>query len=226
MKTILDYKNLHTIWIGDESKTPYRNIDTWKAKHPDWKFKLWGNKELKEYKWERQDIIDEYLKYNNYPAVADVMRYQILKDIGGFVAPADSICLHNLEELLNHKAIGVYENEKVRKGLISPLMASVPNHELPTALLDNMQMKYDPHNKPLRPVWVTGNYYMRDMIKARHWDDLVILPSYTLIPIHFTGETYKGNEKVYAMQTWGDTTKRGKGIGSYTINPKWLTDHV
>lgn len=217
-------KLLHIIWIGQESKTPWANIDSWKDKHPDWEFKLWGNKELEEYTWQRRDIIDEYLKYKTYPGVADVMRYQILLDEGGFVAPADSICLHNIEPLLeDHQAIAVYENEKVRPGLISPLYASTPGHDLSKALLNEMHMKYKA-GKPRRPVFVTGNHFMKDTVRSRKWQGLKILPSYRFTPIHFTGETYQGNERVYAVQTWGDTTARGKGSGQYEIKSKWLKE--
>ena len=210
---------LHVIWIGDETKTPWHNIKTWQDKH-DWPFKLWGNHELQTYKWQRQDIIDEYMRYKNYPAVADVMRYQILLDEGGFVAPADSVCLHNIEELLNTPAIAVYENEKVRPGLISPLYASTPGHPLPKALLDRMTMKYK-GNRPRRPVFVTGNYFMQEVVESQDWN-LTVLPSYTFTPIHFTGETYQGSDKVYALQTWGDTTSRGKGQGKYKPRQEWL----
>lgn len=215
---------LHVIWIGDETKTPWGNIDSWRDKHPDWEFKLWNNTDLEAYEWQRRDMIDEYLKYKNYPAVADVMRYQILLDQGGFVAPADSVCLHNIEPLLNCEALGIYENEKVRPGLISPLYASTPNHALPKTLLDEMHMKRDTTGKPHRPVFVTGNYFMKDIVNSRRWPGLIILPSFRFTPIHFTGETYQGDEKVYAVQTWGDTSSRGKGIGKYQVKKKWMEE--
>lgn len=39
-------RTFHFIWVGDESRRPDNCIDTWRAAHPDWQFRLWGNAEL------------------------------------------------------------------------------------------------------------------------------------------------------------------------------------
>lgn len=222
-------KSMTVIWIGNQSLRPDKWINTWRDKHPDWKFRIVGNDELYGRKWQGQHVIDAYLSENCYPAVADVMRYNLLYDEGGFGADADSECLEPIDELLgDNQALAVYENEQARAGWVSPLQASVKGGHFAKALLDNLPDVVPKGRNPIRgmtlerPVFVTGNAYMKRII-ANYTkltgraiaDDLKILPSHTLIPIHYTGARYDGDGKVYAVQKWGDTSKRGKGVISY-----------
>lgn len=211
-------KNLFTIWVGDESKCPHEFINTWRENHPNWIHLVFGNEELYSRQWKNQSLIDTYLKEKRYPGVADVMRYELLHDFGGFCHPADSICLHPIDDLLDseHDAYGVYENEKVRPGLVSPLYACSKGNPFAKYLIDNLPSQPPKRNGVSRPPWiVTGNKYMRDSIKAMKYDRLKIWPSYRFTPIHHTGERYQGKEKVYACQQWGATSEAGIGVNKY-----------
>jgi mannosyltransferase OCH1-like enzyme len=210
-------KKLHVIWIGDDSKRPDRLLKTWQDKHPDWEYKIWGNKELNDYEWLKQSLMDVYLKETRYPGVADVMRYNILLNEGGFVHPADSECLHNIEPLIDCTALGVYENETVRPGLISPLYGAIPNHPLTKAIIDRLPdtpplAAKGTKERPSKAPWqVTGNAHMQRVVESQNWQGLKILPSYVFNPVHHTGHTYKGTGKIYAKQLWGATfDKYGK----------------
>lgn len=218
-------KILFTIWIGDETKEPVDLIESWKQKHPNWEHRVYRNKDLYGRKWKNQRLIDVYLKEGRYAGVADVMRYELLYEHGGFCHPADSECLHNIEPLLdkNFDAFGVYENEKVRPGLVSPLYACTPKHRFAGFLVNNLPTIPPRAKRPTgkliskAPWQVTGNAYMKRMI-AEHRDlSLYIWPSYRFNPIHHTGETYTGRGKVYACQQWGTTTNAGIGVKEY----KW-----
>lgn len=215
-------KNLFTIWVGDMAKCPHAFIDTWEQAHLDWNHTIFDNETLYGRQWKNQSLIDTYLKEKRYPGVADVMRYELLHEIGGFCHPADSICLHPIDNLLDsdHDAYGVYENEKVRPGLVSPLYACSKGNSFAKYLIDNLPSQPPKRNGVSRPPWiVTGNKYMRDSIKAMNYDRLKIWPSYRFTPIHHTGERYEGKEKVYACQQWGATSEAGIGVNKY----EWKT---
>lgn len=201
-------KNLFCIWIGDESKRPDKWIQTWKDKHPGWNYKIIGNKEFESHKWHNKELIDSYLAEGRYPAVADIMRYQLLYEEGGFCHPADSICLEPLDGLFNDgfEAYAVYENEKVRSGLISPLYASAKGGKLAYELMTGLP-KVAPkakNGKNRAPWQVTGNLYMRTSITMTK-ASVKVLPSYTFTPVHYTGDIYRGDDKVYACQMWSTT---------------------
>jgi hypothetical protein len=93
-------------------------MDTWPRLNPGWKYRVWGNKELKGRKWKNQKLIDHYLKecarvekagrFTNatgavfegekatlfaWHVLADVMRYEILHEFGGYMPGADTECL-------------------------------------------------------------------------------------------------------------------------------------
>ena len=210
-------KNMFVIWIGNKP-APLHLINTWKEKHPDWKFRIIDNDEFYGTKWQNQSLIDVYLSENRYPGVADVIRYELLFREGGFSPPADSLCLHNVEELMddNNEAYGVYENEKVRAGLVSPLYACVKNSSFAFDLINNLPKIPPKINGRSKAPWqVTGNLYMKKMIEEKKPSKLTIWESFRFNPIHHTGLRYEGNEKVYAVQQWGATSEAGIGIGKY-----------
>lgn len=210
-------KKMFTIWVGDESKRPDRWLQTWRDKHPDWEYRIIGN-EVFDRKWRNQHLIDQYRKEERWAGVADVIRYEVLFEEGGFIHPADSVCLHNIDELLQGcDAIAVYENEAVRPGLISPLYGCSKGNLFAKALIDNLPAKM-PKNKDgisKAPWQVTGNKFMQRMVSVVKYPHLKIVPSYTFTPIHHTGHRYKGNGKVYAVQQWGTTSEAGIGLKEY-----------
>lgn len=197
---------LGTIWIGDDSKRPDKLIDSWKRLHPDWEYQLYDNDYLYGKKWVNQELLDQYLELKDYPGVADIMRYEILYNEELFLHPADSECLIAIDDLVKDRDIvTVYENEKVRPGLISPVYYAKKNHPFVGHLIEHMSTSaYDENGVYLEPWQNTGNLYMQKVYESREWG-FKPLPSYTFNPVHFTGETYTGNGKIYARQMWHST---------------------
>ncbi len=75
-------KKLHMIWIGDESKRPDVWMNTWREKHPDWEFRLWGNADLAQNQWTCAKQMELFRKRGEWCGVADIMRYEILHGHG------------------------------------------------------------------------------------------------------------------------------------------------
>lgn len=195
-------KKLGHIWIGPLSP-PDTWMQTWKDKHPDWEYTLYNNDYLNSFSFKTKKLIDEYCRRGQYSGAADLMRLEILYESGGFIAPADSICYHNMNELFTkERAYTVYENEFIRGKLVSPIQASNPKNEFIGILIDEI-LKLQPHD--LDEPWITtGNLFVSKMIE-KHSPDIIIFPSHYLIPVHYTGIVYEGNEKVYAKQMFGST---------------------
>lgn len=197
-------KILHHIWIGDKP-APMEWINTWYEKHPQWQFILWGNAEVFGRKWVNQKWVDYYRERQIWHGVADVVRYEILFQYGGFMPGADSICLNPIDELVEDNiAYGVYENEKVRPGLISPLYACPRGDPFANMLIDELSRKPSV-GAPWR---TTGNMFMRDMVAKYPFLPITIWLSYFFNPVHYTGVAYRGRGKIYAKQLWGTTTKK------------------
>lgn len=198
-------KIIHQIWIGDK-EPPLEWMKTWKEKNPDWQYILWDNNKVKEMNFVNQKHIDYYWQKKQWHGVADLMRYEILFKYGGFMPGADSICLESIDDLfLDQKfdAYGVYENEQVRAGLVSPLYACSIRNEFCCELIIGLS-----HLEKLGEPWrTTGNLYMQGMIEQLKYKRLKIWPSCHFIPVHFTGCPSPVDGKIYATQEWGTTKK-------------------
>lgn len=195
-------KKMAHIWIGP-LLPPLDWMNTWKEKHQDWEYTLYDNDFLKNYNFKNRHLIEKYYELGLYAGVADLMRYEILYEFGGYIAAADSICYHNIEELLSKKcAYTVYENEFLRGKLVSPIMACEPKNKFVGQLIDELSL-LNPNE--LDEPWIsTGNLFVARMIE-KYQPDIVIFPSHYFIPVHFKGLVYEGNDKIYAKQLFGST---------------------
>lgn len=195
-------KKMAHIWIGPLSP-PTEWMNTWKEKHSNWEYTLYDNDFLKKFKFKNQKLIDRYSELNIYAGIADIMRYEILYKYGGYIAAADSICYHNIEELLDkEQAYTVYENELIRGKLVSPIMACEPQNKFVGQLIDELSL-IDPDD--LDWPWIsTGNLFVANMIE-KYKPKITIFPSHYFIPVHFEGIVYAGSDKIYAKQLFGST---------------------
>ena len=194
-------KIIHHIWVGD-LPPPMEWIKTWYEKHPSWEHILWDNDKVFGRKWRNQKLVDHYREREIWHGVADVVRYEILFEYGGFMPGADTICFHSVDELLTESiACAVYENEKRRPGLITPLYACPKGDLFAKMLIDELALKQG-FGIPWR---TTGNMFMQEMVAKYPNLKIKIWPSYFFNPVHHTGLTYKGNGKIYAEQQWGTT---------------------
>ena len=200
-------KKLGHIWIGPRS-APEEWLQSWRDHHPEWSYTLYDNVFLSSFPFRNRKLIDEYIKRGQFAGAADLMRYEILYKFGGFIPGADTLCIANTDELFSDsKAFTVYENEKVRPGLVSPILACEPNNNFVGLLIDELS-QLSPYELG-QPWKTTGNRFVAQMISKYH-PDVTIFPSHYFIPEHFTGESYKGNGKIYCHQMFGTTTNAYK----------------
>ena len=107
-------------------------MNTWKESHPDFEYIFWNEEEIKKrnFIFSCQEKIDDIVEINGK---ADIMRWEILKKMGGFFIDADSICLNPFDkQILSKDAFAGYENELLRPGLIATgTMGFPPEHIIP-----------------------------------------------------------------------------------------------
>jgi mannosyltransferase OCH1-like enzyme len=203
-------KNMTHIWVGPK-QTPSKWMNTWKDKHPEWNYSVFTDQMLKEQlnSFKNKHLIEEYYRRGRFNGVADLVRYELLYRDGGFLPPADAICLHNTDELFTapeHFCYTVYESEQFRPGFTSPIMACNPGNQFVKILIDSLHLLQP--SQLCNMVWKsTGNEWLSKMI-PKHNPDIIIWPSYTLIPKHYERKSirYSGPDKIYAEQLWGSTS--------------------
>jgi len=74
-------------------------MQTWRDYHPTWEYRLYGNEYLFSRRRKNQKLINAYYVRKEYAGVSDLMRSEILEEVGGFIPEADSICLRATDEL-------------------------------------------------------------------------------------------------------------------------------
>lgn len=198
------------IWIGPKSP-PTKWMNTWSEKHPSWNYKIIDNQFFQDKKFYNQHLIDEYMNRSFYNGVSDLIRYEILYEFGGFMPPADAICLENTEELWTEEldyCYTVYENETIRPGFVSPIYAANKNNKFLEILINDLH-SLKPHQLKNKVFQSTGNEYVAKMIK-KYNPKIKIFSSHYFIPTHYTelNKRYNGNEKIYADQFWGSTLNK------------------
>jgi hypothetical protein len=181
---------------------PVKLMQTWKDKHPDYQFILWDNAKVAGRKWVCQKQLDQMLSIGRYNGAADIIRYEVLHEFGGFVAPADSVCLNPIDDLLDLGFFCCYESEQVRPGLLSPHIGTYPENPVIESLIFHISLI---ENVLSDEAWIiTGNKMFTAAVNYLK-PEITILPSHTFIPDHYKGVVYQGNEKVYARHIWGTT---------------------
>ena len=103
---------LHLIWLGPRPFPPksVENLRSWVAYHPEWKIKLWTDRE-REPPCEGIELVDvdsfplRHLKRcfqesNNYAEQSDILRYEILFAEGGIYLDHDTYCMASFDSLI------------------------------------------------------------------------------------------------------------------------------
>lgn len=199
-------RTLHVIWVGNEARRPDNCIATWRQHNPDWTVRVWGNQELADYGWVNARHM-KAMAVRELNGVADLMRWEILYNEGGFVVDADSICQRPLAPwLFEGEAMACWENELVRPGLIAAgYVASVKENPF------FGQMILDLENAPCvddRMAWQSvGPLFLTECHRLHQYAGLTIWPSHLFIPQHFSGAEYSGGTAPFASQAWGSTLK-------------------
>jgi hypothetical protein len=198
-------KKMSHIWIGP-NPMPEKWMQTWKDAHPDWSYNIYDNAYLSGRRFRNQQQINSYFRQSKYAGVADLMRYEILLEEGGFLAEADSICLHPIDELLTEeKAYSVYEYPEGRGGLMSPFLASNPGNRVIGSVIEALS-GLDP--KSMGSPWrFTGNGFLSRFFRANPelQSEVKVFPSHYFLPEHHSGEVYAGSDRIYSRHMWGTT---------------------
>jgi mannosyltransferase OCH1-like enzyme len=196
-------KKLHIVWVGDESKRPDNCINTWRTHNPDWDIKVWGNADLANNAWRNARHMQDMWKHE-LCGVADLMRYEILYEHGGFAVDADSVCLKPLPDwLLEADEFTCWESEHERLGLLAiGYLAAQQASPFIGQIIEDI---YADKTVVDRPAWQSTGPARLTEIWQRFKYGLTIYPSHYFIPRHFAGAEYKGTGHVFAKQFWGST---------------------
>ena len=219
-------KIIHQLWIGPK-QPPTKFMDTWKDAHEKEGFEYirWTKDEFKKRNFVSKLVgkIDDMIEINGK---ADIIRWEILYEYGGVFIDADAYCIEPVTYLVEkYQAFAGYENEKVRNAgwagnnrqyddvlarthalIATGTMAFPPKHNLPRLAIEWIKNNDINVSRTGKRAWRTvGPGLLTRLYYGGKWEDMTILPSYLFLPIHNSGLSYNGREKIYAHQEWGST---------------------
>jgi hypothetical protein len=137
---------IHQIWIQGQEDLPeiYRRASkTWQKKNPDWNYRLWDDRALRELMaTAAPEWLPLYEVQGGMIGKADVGRYALLLVLGGLYADMDTECVRPVATMLQPSPaslfLQVYDNPWSPVGLRSlqyrditnSVIASVPAHPI------------------------------------------------------------------------------------------------
>lgn len=217
-------KILHQIWIGPKP-APTELMKTWKEKHPDFEYILWNETEIQK-RGLQLTCVEKINRMQEINGKADIIRWEILYQYGGYFVDADSICVEPFDEYFEEKtAFATFENENVRKGLVATgTMGFVPNHPLCFDIIK--WINSDESTKLImetRAWYSVGPALLTKMLETGKYADFSVFPSHCFLPIHFTGPKYEGHKKVYGYQEWGTAKQSYDTMNSVVLPTELLS---
>ena len=143
---------IHQIYEDPAGPSPdmLRLAETWKNKMPDWEYRYWNKKMIRDF---MESVCPDFLDYYNaYPFDVqrwDAIRYLILYHIGGLYVDFDYECIQPLDVLLSGSTccMGMeptFNSKIYNLSMIvgNALMASKPKHPFMSAIIEDMKTNF------------------------------------------------------------------------------------
>jgi mannosyltransferase OCH1-like enzyme len=131
-------KIIHQIWLGGPVPDKFKSwMESWKIMHPDWKYILWTDADIKNFRPYVQNLLS---KSHNFGQKADILRYEILYQFGGVYADVDCECLMPFD-LLNH-CYDFYVGITIPSRTIlieNSILACTPGHPIMRAFIESIK---------------------------------------------------------------------------------------
>lgn len=192
-------KIIHQIWFNvHELPERYQAYqESWRKHHPGWEYKLWTKDNLPGLT--NRHIFDQL---KNYGARADVLRYELIYQFGGWYCDMDTQCFRAIDPVLEGKKLALcYESPPPRTDMIcNCYLGAEPRHPLFEALV--REIPYNAFRQDWPVVGATGPGFLTRI--AQQLGVVPDLPYYQFVPFLWN-ERDKANNLppgVYAAHYW------------------------
>ncbi len=174
-------KILHFIWIGPQERPDlYDNyLDDWRRLHPDWQFHLWDEEKLS-----KLDLVNENLirRPGNWLLRADVIRLELMAQIGGIYVDCDYQPLRSLEDLVKFPAFAVSLHNSGHSPFTNSIFGARPEHPMFLSLVQKVGRNIQMYSSS--PLWAqAGGGFFSDYVLTNR-DVIRLLPPSFLLGHH------------------------------------------
>jgi mannosyltransferase OCH1-like enzyme len=154
-------KIIHQIWVGEYNlPTRERKISSdIKEKHPEYTYYLWTDKNLPSIPERLQKMYDTMYERKDYVFCADMLRWIVVHEYGGwyldidweFIQTLDSLNLENRSGIVfGHWGVGWQHCDYT---ITNNVYAFEKNHPIVKHMIDSMPIEYGYCNAPYSPGW-------------------------------------------------------------------------
>lgn len=184
---------IHQIWLGDKPipEDQSRYIQGWRDKHPDWQYVLWTDANLPQ--MQNRALFDAS---DNCGWRSDILRYEILQQIGGVYVDTDFECLKNIAPLVacaNMVLGGTFPNQPMGGiGVENAFLAAAQGHPFIKVVIRLMAERFEKSGPPTSigdviywsgPGMLTEAITLYRSAPMNLTDDVFIAPSRCLYPV-------------------------------------------
>ena len=214
-KQIYIPRKIHQVWVGGKPipEEYAKYMESWKAFHPTWEYRLWTDEDTEQIPSLNQDI---YRKMTNAGAKSDYIRYALLYDFGGIYVDADFECLKPHDDL---RWLNLFSSVADDKNPVIYIghMGCEKGHPVMAECLENIRHFNDSSNKQIMET--TGVYYFTKnffRVIPQQYAGAVVFPPEYFYP--FPGNQRKitsrfhrfsfCTQNTYAIHHWGTSWTR------------------
>jgi len=216
-------RHIHQYWNGPNA--PHNLMRHCREMHADWNYTLWTPDTIRTMpRFHNMDLFENYGK-GEINGQSDIMRFSVLREMGGIYLDADTLCLRRLDPFLRHGFFASYEakdnidaanprSELVATGVIG----GVAQHPLLVELTGRLKTQ----NIHGAAWYVAGPGYMERVLKTcGHCNasgDVRVFPFHTFLPYHHSEPKSASTSaslphllpkvaqyRSFAMNLWGST---------------------
>lgn len=158
-------KIIHQIWLGpNQIPKPYLTAtEILKKQHPDWEYKLWTEKDLKDFDFPDKDL---YEKSTSYTERADILRYSILYKFGGVYADMGYFSVKQLDFLNDNFSLYAaispqYNKEDKEIVIINGIIGAVKKNQIIKNTLHIIRNHWDEIEEKFSEDFKNGNIKLK-----------------------------------------------------------------
>jgi inositol phosphorylceramide mannosyltransferase catalytic subunit len=116
---------IHCIWLGSKTipEIFWPCVESWRRHHPDWKLELWRDDTLPPLSCQA-----EFERAMNFKAQYDIVRYELLRQLGGVIIDMDMEAIRPIDPLLAGIVAFAGHRGRDRKRIGTQVLGAVPHH--------------------------------------------------------------------------------------------------
>jgi mannosyltransferase OCH1-like enzyme len=195
----------HQVWINDhqpELPEQFRRYrDGWLEKHPHWEYRLWNLKNL-PFRSRHADLLAR--SKVPYAQIADVLRYEILYELGGVYLDTDFECLRPIDDIL--KGVTNFACSDNGKALTNAILGAEKSSTLMFRCVCEIPSRLG-HQSP--NVETGPTFFTRVVLRHGFHNDLTVFPTKWFYPYKWN-EPHRANEtfpESYGVHRWAHSWK-------------------